>query len=234
MQLALQCTVSKAVCQALSCLLPSGLARPLISVPVWHWSVADMQVRLVGQSQSQPAGRSEVRQRVLNTPMPGGGTMQTPMPPGWKNAEFGGAVATVVRKAGRGAKTKAGSAIVITCAGTSCSNVCMLLAYVMAAILDHISHSALALLSDSTSFLLHDIDKNQVLQVGHVIRAVKCLKGTKEKNSVVTQIGTATSACCLNCLHQGMHKIWAAHPYFCIGDSSSSCSRFLCDLWHSR
>lgn len=44
--------------------------------------------------------------------------MQTPMPPGWKNAEFGGAFATVVRKTGRGAKTKAGDAIVITCAGT--------------------------------------------------------------------------------------------------------------------
>lgn len=44
--------------------------------------------------------------------------MQTPVPPGWKNAEFGGAFATVVRKAGRGAKTKAGDAIVITCAGT--------------------------------------------------------------------------------------------------------------------
>ncbi|KAL3135805.1 hypothetical protein ABBQ32_007367 [Trebouxia sp. C0010 RCD-2024] len=69
-----------------------------------------------GQSQAQPAGGGDVRQRVLNTPMPGGGSMQTPMPPGWKNAEFGGACATVVRKAGRGAKTKAGSAIVITCA----------------------------------------------------------------------------------------------------------------------
>lgn len=47
--------------------------------------------------------------------------MQTPMPPGWKNAEFGGAFATVVKKAGRGAKTKAGDAIVITCAGMCCS-----------------------------------------------------------------------------------------------------------------
>lgn len=47
--------------------------------------------------------------------------MQTPMPPGWKSAEFGGAFATVVRKAGRGAKTKAGDAIVITCAGMCCS-----------------------------------------------------------------------------------------------------------------
>ena len=112
------------LCQAVSCVLLPGHARPLVSVPVWHWSAANMQVRLVGQSQAQPAGRSEVRQRVLNTPMPGGGTMQTPMPPGWKNAEFGGAFATVVRKAGRGAKTKAGSAIVITCAGTSCSQ-CM-------------------------------------------------------------------------------------------------------------
>lgn len=74
--------------------------------------------KVAGQSQAQPAGRGGVKQRVLNTPMPGGGSMQTPMPPGWKNAEFGGAFATVVRKAGRGAKTKAGSAIVITCAGT--------------------------------------------------------------------------------------------------------------------
>ena len=72
----------------------------------------------IGHSQAQPAGKANSRQRVLNTPMPGGGTMQTPMPAGWKNAEFGGAFATVVRKAGRGAKTKAGDAIVITCAGT--------------------------------------------------------------------------------------------------------------------
>ena len=43
--------------------------------------------------------------------------MQTPMPPGWQRAQFGGAFATVVRKAGRGAKTKAGDAIVVTCAG---------------------------------------------------------------------------------------------------------------------
>lgn len=59
---------------------------------------------------------------MLNTPMPGGGTMQTPMPPGWKNAQFGGAFATVVKKAGRGAKTKAGDAIVITCAGMTWSS----------------------------------------------------------------------------------------------------------------
>ena len=43
--------------------------------------------------------------------------MQTPMLPGWKGAQFGGAFATVVKKAGRGAKTNAGNAIVITCAG---------------------------------------------------------------------------------------------------------------------
>ena len=43
--------------------------------------------------------------------------MQTPVPPGWQKAQFGGAFATVVKKAGRGAKTKAGDAIVVTCAG---------------------------------------------------------------------------------------------------------------------
>ena len=70
-----------------------------------------------GPSEGPPAVRPSTRQRVLNTPMPGGGTMQTPMPPGWKSAQFGGAFATVVKKAARGAKTKAGDAIVITCAG---------------------------------------------------------------------------------------------------------------------
>jgi hypothetical protein len=43
--------------------------------------------------------------------------MQTPMLPGWQKAQFGGAFATVVKKAGRGAKTQAGNAIVVTCAG---------------------------------------------------------------------------------------------------------------------
>lgn len=43
--------------------------------------------------------------------------MQTPMLPGWKGAQFGGAFATVVKKAGRGAKTNAGNAIVVTCSG---------------------------------------------------------------------------------------------------------------------
>ncbi len=43
--------------------------------------------------------------------------MQTPMLPGWQKAQFGGAFATVVKKAGRGSKTQAGNAIVVTCAG---------------------------------------------------------------------------------------------------------------------
>ncbi len=53
----------------------------------------------------------------MNTPLPGGGSMQTPMLPGWQKAQFGGAFATVVKKAGRGAKTQAGNAIVVTCTG---------------------------------------------------------------------------------------------------------------------
>lgn len=58
------------------------------------------------------------KQKVMATPLPGGGVMQTPMLPGWKGAQFGGAFATVVKKAGRGAKTNAGNAIVVTCSGT--------------------------------------------------------------------------------------------------------------------
>lgn len=46
-----------------------------------------------------PVARASIRHKVLNTPMPAAATMQTPMPAGWKNAEFGGAFATVVRKA---------------------------------------------------------------------------------------------------------------------------------------
>lgn len=59
----------------------------------------------------------------MNTPLPGGGSMQTPMLPGWQKAQFGGAFATVVKKAGRGAKTQAGNAIVVTCAGRHVDNV---------------------------------------------------------------------------------------------------------------
>eukprot|EP00891_Asterochloris_glomerata_P002271 jgi/Astpho2/2271/Aster-x0518 len=55
-------------------------------------------------------------QVVLNTRLPGGGMLNTPMPAGWNGASFGGAFATVIRRnAGRGAKTKAGNAIVVTC-----------------------------------------------------------------------------------------------------------------------
>lgn len=61
--------------------------------------------------------RAGSRQKVMNTPLPGGGSMQTPVLPGWQKAQFGGAFATVVKKAGRGAKTQAGNAIVVTCAG---------------------------------------------------------------------------------------------------------------------
>lgn len=60
--------------------------------------------------------RAASRQKMMNTPLPGGGSMQTPMLPGWQKAQFGGAFATVVKKAGRGAKTQAGNAIVVTCA----------------------------------------------------------------------------------------------------------------------
>ena len=62
------------------------------------------------------------KQKVMATPLPGGGVMQTPMLPGWKGAQFGGAFATVVKKAGRGTKTNAGNAIVVTCSGTHMSD----------------------------------------------------------------------------------------------------------------
>ena len=85
---------------------------------------------LSGPSHAEPAPtKASSRQKVTATPLPGGGVMQTPMPPGWQNAKFGGAFATVVKKAGRGAKTKAGDAIVVTCAGEAVYRVktsCML------------------------------------------------------------------------------------------------------------
>ncbi|DBB08089.1 hypothetical protein WJX82_010392 [Trebouxia sp. C0006] len=69
-----------------------------------------------GPSHAAPVpARAGSRQKVMNTPLPGGGSMQTPMLPGWQKAQFGGAFATVVKKAGRGAKTQAGNAIVVTC-----------------------------------------------------------------------------------------------------------------------
>ena len=78
---------------------------------------ADTYLSVSGPSQAVSATRAGPRQKVMNTPLPGGGVMQTPMLAGWQKAQFGGAFATVVKKAGRGAKTNAGNAIVVTCAG---------------------------------------------------------------------------------------------------------------------
>ena len=73
---------------------------------------------IAGPSHIAPAPvKAASRQKTAATPLPGGGVMQTPMPPGWQKAQFGGAFATVVKKAGKGAKTNAGNAIVVTCAG---------------------------------------------------------------------------------------------------------------------
>lgn len=70
-----------------------------------------------GPSHIAPAPvKAASRQKTAATPLPGGRVMQTPMPPGWQKAQFGGAFATVVKRAGRGAKTNAGNAIVVTCA----------------------------------------------------------------------------------------------------------------------
>ena len=37
-------------------------------------------------------------QMVLNTRLPGGDMLNTPMPAGWNGASFGGAFATVIRR----------------------------------------------------------------------------------------------------------------------------------------